>query len=227
MEEHFQLGRKRVIKTKFGPSLVYEARLGTERLYVLPRHGMAHDIPPHRINYRANVAALAHLGAKRVIATTAVGSMRRDFGVGELGLVEQFIDLTKNRPSTFFDDTVRHTDMTRPYNQALGEKLMKSAARLGVKLRSGLVYVCVDGPRYESAAEIRMYRAFGGDVVGMTGLPEVVLANELGLKYASLAIATNLAAGMQGRISHSEVISIMGRSGRKVKEVIEGALALT
>ncbi len=224
MEERFNLGGRRVVKTKFGSTLLYRAQVGERSFYVLPRHGIGHGVPPHRINYRANIAALRQLGVNKVIATTAVGSMNPEFGVGELGLLEQFIDFTKSRPSTFFDDEVRHTDMTHPYDRDLVELLVRSARRLEMKLHKGLVYVCAEGPRYESAAEIKMYRSSGGDVVGMTGVPEVVLANELGLKYASVAIATNWAAGIQEGVTHSEVISMMRRSGTAVKRLIEAAL---
>jgi len=224
MEERFDLSHRRVVRTKFGRSLLYHARAGERSFYVLPRHGIRHNLPPHKINYRANIAALDQLGVRKVIATTAVGSMNPEFRVGELGLLEQFIDFTKGRDFTFFDDEVRHTDMTHPYDRDLGELLAESASRLRMELRKGLVYVCAEGPRYESAAEIKMFRSSGGDVVGMTGVPEVVLANELGLKYASVAIATNWAAGIQERVTHSEVASVMRRSGTAVKRLLEDAL---
>ncbi len=225
MEDQFHLAGRRVVKTRYGSTISYTAKVAERAFYVLPRHGAENDVPPHRINYRANIAALGQLGVKMVIATTAVGSMKPEFGVGQLGLVEQFIDFTKGRSSTFFDGKATHTDMTNPYDRELGEALVSAAKKEGIGLRTGLVYVCAEGPRYESAAEIRMFRLMGGDVVGMTGVPEVVLARELGLRYASIAIATNWAAGIQGKISHEDVVAVMKESGRDVRRLVEGAIA--
>ena len=221
MSEQFDLGRARVVVTEFGDAVVYIASLDKKRFYVLPRHGVRQTVPPHRINYRANVAALRQLGVRKVIATSAVGTLNKHFGVGSIGLVDQFLDFTKIRPTTFFDHGAVHTDMTHPYDEKLNAALGRASNRLGLKLHWGLVYACVEGPRYESAAEIRMFRKLGADVVGMTGVPEVVLANEVGLKYATVAIATNWAAGLQGKVSHEEVISTMKRSGKKVKRLID------
>jgi len=192
--------------------------------YVLPRHGPEHSVPPHMINYRANIAGLAELGVKEIVATSAVGSMNTEFGVGELGLVEQFIDFTKRREATFFDETVKHTDMTSPYSEALNGKLLRAARGLGQRLRTGLVYVCTEGPRFESAAEVRMFRDLGGDVVGMTGLPEVVLADEKGIRYASLVVATNWAPGLQKKVSQEEVLGVMKRSGEAARDIIQAMI---
>jgi 5'-methylthioadenosine phosphorylase len=220
--EHFDTGRPKTVKTSYGSALAFESRDGN--YVVLPRHGPKHSVPPHRINYRAIVAALEKLGVKDVIATSAVGSMNREFGVGEVGLVDQFLDFTKDREATFFDDKVHHADMTNPYSARLRDVLGKSAGKLGVRLREGLVYVCAEGPRFETAAEIKMFRALGGDVVGMTGVPEVVLANEKGMEYASVVIATNWAAGIQEKVSHEEVLEVMKRSGKTAHSLIEAAI---
>jgi len=207
------------VKTRFGTAALFESKGGT--FYLLPRHGPGHKIPPHMINYRANVAALVNLGVTAVIATSAVGSMNPEFKVGELGLAEQFLDFTKGRKATLFDQKVVHMDMTQPYDSNLNRVVANAAASAGVPLKPGLTYVCVDGPRFETAAEIRMFRSLGGDVVGMTGVPEVVLAREAGMKYSSLLIATNWAAGIQEKVSHDEVVSVMRRSGQEVKKILE------
>jgi 5'-methylthioadenosine phosphorylase len=123
---HFALGKQVDVKTPFGTATAYLTRDG---YYVLPRHGPEHGVPPHRINYRANIAALAELGVGEIFATSAVGSMNKEFGVGELGLVEQFLDFTKKRDGTFFDDEVTHTDMTNPYSEGLNSKLSRAALR--------------------------------------------------------------------------------------------------
>jgi 5'-methylthioadenosine phosphorylase len=219
---HFDLGRPKTIKTPYGSSVVLSSPDG--RFVVVPRHGPGHSVPPHMINYRAMIAALDKMGVEKVIATSAVGSMNREFKVGEVGLVGQFLDFTKSRKGTFFDEKVHHTDMTEPYSSVLNGALKRSAKRMGVDLKEGLVYVCAEGPRFETAAEIKMYRTLGGDVVGMTGVPEVVLANEKGMEYASVVIATNWAAGMQHKVSHEEVLGVMKRSGMTAKSLIEATI---
>jgi len=220
--ENFDLSKEEVVRTPFGSATVFVQPKG--HYFVVPRHGAAHATPPHAINYRANIAAIQQLGAGEVIATSAVGSMNRDFGVGEVGLADQFLDFTKTRHTTFFEKEVVHTDMTHPYSERLNGELLSAAGILGLKVRPGLVYVCAEGPRFETAAEIRMYRALGGDVVGMTGVPEVVLANEKRLEYASVLIATNWAAGMQERVSQEEVLKVMRGTGSAVKRLIESTL---
>jgi 5'-methylthioadenosine phosphorylase len=217
--ECFDLSRPRVVRTRFGRATAFTQEGGA--YVVIPRHGAAHKLPPHGINYRANIAAFERLGVKEIIATSAVGSMNRGFRVGEMGLIEQFLDFTKTRQTTFFEDKVVHTDMTHPYSRHLNLELSAAAKRIGVNLRSNLVYVCAEGPRFETAAEIKMYRILGGDVVGMTGVPEVVLANEKRLEYASVVIATNWATGMQPKVSQEEVLEVMKRSGKVVKQLIE------
>jgi 5'-methylthioadenosine phosphorylase len=219
---HFELGRPKTVKTPYGTSVVLQSPDG--KFVVVPRHGPGHSVPPHMINYRAMIAALDKLGVKDVIATSAVGSINKRVKVGELGLVGQFLDFTKARKGTFFDEKVHHVDMTHPYSQRLNDALKRSAKSVGVNLNEGLVYVCAEGPRFETAAEIKMFRALGGDVVGMTGVPEVVLAREKGMEYASLVIATNWAAGMQGEVSHEEVLAVMRRGGKTAKALIEAAI---
>ena len=221
--EHFDLSRPKTVRTRYGSSVVY---LHPEGGYVIiPRHGAAHKSPPHGINYRANVAALEQLHVGQIIATSAVGSMNQGFGVGEIGLIEQFLDFTKRRQTTFFEEKAIYTDMTYPYSRRINLELGVAAKRTGIDLRQHLVYVCVEGPRFETAAEIKMYKILGGDVVGMTGVPEVVLANEMKIGYSSVVIATNWAAGMQPKVSHEEVLRVMKKSGGVVKQLIEATVA--
>jgi 5'-methylthioadenosine phosphorylase len=222
VSEQFDLRRPKTVRTRYGNAVVYPRP--EEGYVVIPRHGAAHKSPPHGINYRANIAALDQLGVREIIATSAVGSMNRGFRVGEVGLVEQFIDFTKRRQTTFFEDKVVHTDMTYPYSRHINMELSVTAKKIGLDLRQNLVYVCAEGPRFETAAEIKMYKILGGDVVGMTGVPEVVLANEKKIGYASVVIATNWAAGMQPKVSHEEVLRVMNKSGKVVKLLIEGTV---
>jgi 5'-methylthioinosine phosphorylase len=220
--EQFEVGPKVPLRTKFGSSAAFKSKAGG--FYLLPRHGPGHTVPPHMINYRANAAGLSSLGVKDVIATSAVGSMNPEFGVGALGLAGQFLDFTKRREGTLFDDKVVHTDMTEPYSNELNAAIARASASVGVPIKGGLTYVSVEGPRFETAAEIRMFRGLGGDVVGMTGVPEVVMMREAGMRYSAILIATNWAAGMQEKVSHDEVVSVMKRSGQTVRKVIEATV---
>ncbi len=221
--EHFDLGRPRVVRTRFGKATVFGDPGG--EYVIIPRHGAAHKSPPHGINYRANIAAFEQLGVKEIIATSAVGSMNQGFKVGSIGLIEQFLDFTKRRQTTFFEEKVVHTDMTNPYSRHLNQEITVAAKKIGVDVVPHLVYVCAEGPRFETSAEIKMYKILGGDVVGMTGVPEVVLANEKALEYASVVMATNWAAGMQPKVSHEEVLKVMKRSGKTVKRLIESTIS--
>ncbi len=222
--EHFKLGRRLKVKTRYGTAEVY---LDQARDYfILPRHGPKHNIPPHLINYRANILSLHQLGVRHIIATNAVGSIRKDFPPGSIGTVAQFIDFTKGREPTIFQDGVVHADMSHPYSERLNDLISKAAKQLGINLLGGLVYACMEGPRYETAAEIEMLRRLGADVVGMTGVPEVVYANELSIEYASVVVSTNYAAGMQGKLSHEEVVGVMRRIGGAVTKVIDTAFEM-
>ncbi len=202
----------------------YEASNGASvDVLFLPRHGSDHSIPPHRINYRANIAALASAGAGPILATAAVGSLREDLPPGRLVLLDQFLDFTRSRPSTFFDGIgrVEHTDMTRPYDEGVRCLVTRAARRAGVDLVDRGTYVCTEGPRFETAAEVRMFADLGGDVVGMTNVPEVVLARELGLPYAALALVTNLGAGISDDpLTHEEVLEAMDANRRQLGALV-------
>ena len=171
---------------------------GTEIVF-LPRHGKGHSVPPHLINYRANMAALKQLEVTHVYATCAVGSCNTSYAPGDIVLLTDFLDFTKMRMSTFHDGKtgVKHTDMSDPYCSNLRRLLMEKAGQEGVSFAGEAVYVCTEGPRFETAAEIKMYQAMGGDVVGMTNVPEVVLAKELGMCYAAAGIITNWCTGIK------------------------------
>ncbi len=216
------------LTTPYGVVNLFIGGYAGRRVAFLPRHGAGHAVPPHRVNYRGNVWAIRQLGATGILATAASGSLAADIAPGSLASIDQFMDCTRGRPSTFFDGGdvgVRHTDMTVPYCPELRAALAAAAAAEGVPLRAGATYVCTEGPRFETPAEIRAYRMLGGDLVGMTGVPEVVLAREAGLCYASLAIATNYAAGLAGRpLSHDEVVEAMAGAMDAVRRVVLAAI---
>ncbi len=195
----------------------------------LPRHGRQHGIPPHKVNYRANIAALRTLGVTSVLATAAVGSMSQDLPPGALAALTQFLDFTKSRANTFFDGEdgkVVHTDMTEPYCPHLRAELEAAARELAEPLAPSAVYVCAEGPRFETHAEIKMFRQLGGDVVGMTNVPEVVLAREAGLCYAAVAVITNWAAGIApGLVKHAEVSQFMDQQTPRLLALFKKVVA--
>ncbi|MFZ5606107.1 MAG: S-methyl-5'-thioinosine phosphorylase [Pseudomonadota bacterium] len=179
-----------------GPVLVglYAGR----RVAFLARHGEGHSLPPHRINYRANLAALKALGAQRVLALNTVGGITEGYGPRVLACPDQLIDYTWGRISTFCEEPgseVLHVDFGDPYTLALRRQVLAAAARAGVAVVDGGCYGATQGPRLETRAEIARLRRDGCDLVGMTGMPEAGLARELGLDYACLAIVANWAAG--------------------------------
>lgn len=217
------------VTTRFGSADIVEARLAERDLIFLPRHGLEHSTPPAQINYRAQMAALRKIGADAVIGVCAVGSLRTDLLPGSFAVLSDFIDLTKRRQDTFFDNEqgpVVHTDFTHPYCPAISETLVQSCEQIGASCEPHAVYVGVEGPRYETPAEIRLYASWGGDVIGMTNLPEAVLAREAGLCYGAIAVVTNPAAGLSPTpLDHTEVRSAMALASEKLKELLTRAVA--
>ncbi|NLP43284.1 MAG: S-methyl-5'-thioadenosine phosphorylase [Peptococcaceae bacterium] len=207
------------VNTPYGEVNLETAKIEDVEIAFLRRHGKKHNVPPHLINYRANIWALKEIGVKKIIASGAVGSLTSEFEPGDLVLVEQFLDFTKNRPLTFFDGSdqgVLHVDVTDPYCPDLRNKITTAAKQCELSIKAGGVYVCTEGPRFETPAEINMFRILGGHLVGMTGVPEVVLARELGICYATIALVTNLAAGISKQpLTHAEVIATMNMINEK------------
>ncbi len=172
--------------------------VGRRRLAFLARHGESHTIPPHQVNYRANVWALHHLGVRRVIGVNAVGGIRDDMKPRAIAVPEQIIDYTHGRLTSFCDVAgadVRHIDFSEPYSPKLRRGLLDAAASAGIAVIDGGCYGATQGPRLETRAEIARMRRDGCDLVGMTGMPEAALARELAIGYASLALVANWAAG--------------------------------
>lgn len=164
---------------------------GTTLLF-LPRHGRGHPIAPHQINYRANICALKKAGATHVLSISAVGSMKEEIEPGHLVVPDQFIDLTKSRTSTFFDDgIVGHVPFADPTCKLFGAALADAADRVGARVHRAGTYVCIEGPQFSTRAESRVYRSWGVSVIGMTAMPEAKLAREAELPYATLALATD------------------------------------
>ncbi|HZP80526.1 MAG TPA: S-methyl-5'-thioinosine phosphorylase [Chthonomonadaceae bacterium] len=217
------------VETRFGP--VQALSLSNNyvepyKLFFLARHGKTHGLAPHQINYRANIAALVELGVRSVFATNAVGSLRRDLAPGAFVLLDDFLDFTRQRPLSYFveGETWQHTDFSVPYSPRLRAAVLAAAQDFGISLVERGTYLCCDGPRFETPAEIRLFAHWGADVVGMTGLPEAVFAKEAGLEYAALAIVTNYGAGLtQQPVDHLAVTTAMRNSIALVRELLLAA----
>lgn len=205
------------VETNYGRVDLEHSVHGGRDVYLLPRHRRDHSVPPHRINYRANLAAFGDLGCTVIVATNAVGSLRRSFAPGDFVLPDQFIDCTHGRPSTFFDGedgVVKHTDVSQPYCPHVREVLARALRAHDLPVHTPATYLCTEGPRFETPAEIKAYAAWGASLVGMTGVPEVVLARELGMCYATLCLVTNYAAGMTAAAITSEEIGAIAEQRR-------------
>jgi 5'-methylthioadenosine phosphorylase len=194
------VARRRAVRTPYGrPSgALAIGTLRGRKVVFLQRHGPGQGIPPHEINYRANIWALHAQKVKNAVAIAAVGGIRADLGPGALAVPDQIIDYTHGRASTYFTRgrrPVTHIDFTRPYCEAMRQRLLGAARAAGVKVAAGGTYGATQGPRLETAAEITRLERDGADFVGMTGMPEASLAREIGLCYATLAVVVNPAAG--------------------------------
>jgi 5'-deoxy-5'-methylthioadenosine phosphorylase len=224
--------RRAAVRTSFGePSAALTfGRMGGRELAFLARHGEGHSIAPHRINYRANIRALKDAGVSEIVAIATVGGIRRDFGPGVLVVPDQIIDYTWGRPSTFFEDAgtkVTHIDFTEPYAAGLRGRILAAAKSCGESIVDGGVYAVTQGPRLESAAEILRLERDGGDLVGMTAMPEAALAREAGIDYASIAVVVNHAAGRgesRQSISFAAMEVVLKEAMARVRRII-GQLA--
>ncbi len=199
------------IQTPYGsPSgSVLEGVFGDSRIFFLARHGHPHRIPPHQVNYRANIWALRHIGARDIISVNAVGGINRSMPTRALCIPDQIIDYTHGRESTFYDGVdspVVHVDFSYPYTEVLRSQLLVAAKAVKVPVVNGGVYGATQGPRLETAAEIARMERDGCDIVGMTGMPEAVLAREAKMGYACLSLVVNPAAGKaKGVITIKEI----------------------
>lgn len=218
------------ISTPYGDTVVKVGEYQGREVAFMNRHGAGHSVPPHLVNYRANIAALKKLGVKSILATAAVGSLNPDMKPGHFVFCDQFLDFTKVRKHTFFEggeQGVVHVDVTDPYCSELRQLLEECATNQALTYHQGGVYVTAEGPRFETPAEIKMYRQLGGDLVGMTSVPEVVLAREAEMCYATICMVTNFAAGISPTpLTHQEVLEIMADNATNLRKLAMGTLAL-
>lgn len=210
LEDLLRGSRTMRVETPYGPAPpISVGSVAMQEVAFLPRHGTKHDLPPHKVNYRANLSALKQLQVERVIATNAVGAINSSYSPGDLAIPEDILDMTKSRATTYFDSApVTHVDVSQPYCPELRKIIIESCDGAKVKTWGSAVLAATEGPRYETPAEIRMLRILGSDIVGMTGAPEVFLARELEMCYSSLCFISNRAAGLQERLSAVEVMEI-------------------
>jgi 5'-methylthioadenosine phosphorylase len=219
--------RTETVSTAYGEARFTRGEWHGIPVVFLTRHGTGHSVPPHRVNYRANLRALAEAGVRDVVAVNVTGSIDPDLEPGDLLCLDDFLDFTKGRPVTFFDGTtpegVVHTDVLHAYHPELRRESLEAAASVGESIRDGGVYACFEGPRFETPAEIRLARLAGGDVAGMTGVPEVTLAVEAGLRYAAISLVVNPAAGVgPGEpITMAEIDAVLKRSAARVLAILD------
>ncbi|MDR2926337.1 MAG: S-methyl-5'-thioinosine phosphorylase [Azoarcus sp.] len=213
--------RREVSRTPYGePSgALTFGRLAGREVVFLARHGYGHTIPPHRVNYRANLWALKAAGAKSIVSVASVGGIRQDCVPGALIVPNQILDYTWGRAQTFFDDIdkrARHIDFTWPYDEGMRRRILAVADKTGVAMIDGAVYATMQGPRLETAAEVDRIERDGADVVGMTGMPEAALAREIELPYAAINVVANYAAGREA--------SARGVRFESVEQVLQEAM---
>lgn len=227
----FVLKQKKSVTTPFGkPSCQYLiGSIGDTGIVFLPRHGKNHNIPPHMINYRANIWGFRKLGVNRIVSISAAGGIKKGLKPGDIVVLDQTLDMTRNRKSTFYDGKggVVHIDFTEPYCPELRRVALKAGRQAGVTLKNGGTYVAVEGPRLETAAEIKGFKLLGGDVVGMTGMPEASLAREAAICYSGISVVANYAAGIsKTKLTVPEVMEAMHASTEKLKRLLEKIFSL-
>ncbi|MGA9852324.1 MAG: S-methyl-5'-thioinosine phosphorylase [Gammaproteobacteria bacterium] len=224
-----EITHREVVATPYGePSgpLTHGHLMGRDVVF-LPRHGYGHTIPPHRVNYRANIWALRSIGVRQVLAVAAVGGIRADMQPGWIAFPDQIVDYTCGREHTFFEqdlERVIHVDFTWPYDETLRRKLIAAAQTAKLQFVAGGTYGATQGPRLETAAEILRMEPDGCDLVGMTGMPEAALAREQQLAYACCAVITNRAAGKSREDIHAEIETYLKQAMDQVRLLLESLL---
>jgi len=222
----FKIKDKITLSTPYGaPSDALQVgELDGVEVAFLPRHGSGHVYPPHKVNYRANIWAMKQLGVERIISPCAVGSLKEDIKPGELVIVDQFIDFTKGRDYTFYDGAKTvHISLADPFCPEMNSLFAKEAKRLKIPHHVGGTYVCIEGPRFSTRAESRMYRQFA-DIIGMTLVPECQLARELDMCYTSLATVTDYDVWAEEPVDISIVLKVMAENVEKVRKLISATL---
>lgn len=228
--EGITVSEKRAVVTQFGApsSTLVFANWHDKKIVFLPRHGQPHTIPPHKVNYRANIWAFKEAQVKTIIACNAVGGIYRNAKPEDLFIPDQVIDYTYSRAQTFFEDKLNevvHIDFTHPYTPELRQKLIAAAERIHLKVIPKGIYAAVQGPRLETAAEINKLERDGCDIVGMTGMPEAALAREAGMDYVCVALVVNKAAGRgEGPLAQADFEKTFQHGKSKIIKLLDSFL---
>ena len=221
------------VSTAYGPpsSVLQEGTIEGQDVVLLARHGKEHTIPPSQVNYRANIAALQQAGCTHILATTAVGSLREEIGRGDFVMLDQFIDFTRHRAVTFYEEfdpgNAVHTPMAEPFSKHLRAQLIESAHKLELPFHERGTVITIEGPRFSTKAESHMFRSWGADVINMTIAPEVILANEAGLPYAAVAMSTDYDCWKEDEepVSWDEIVKVFTANAEKVTRLLVGVIA--
>jgi len=215
------------VGTPYGlPPKVMVGEVAGRKVAILPRHGPGHELPPHRVNYRANIWALKALGVERILATNASGAINPGFRPGDLVVPHDIIDFTRSRAQTFYEGPeVVHIDVSEPFCPQLRALVLQVARGRRARVHERAVVACTEGPRFETPAEIRALRVLGADLVNMTVAPEAFLARELQMCYASLCFVSNMAAGMQHRLTATEVVEVAAKLEELVRSIVVEAIS--
>ncbi len=211
------------IDTKYGATsdVITVGVFQNRKVAFLPRHGRKHTIPPHMINFRANIEAFKRIGVTHIIAPSAVGSLREDLKPGDFVLPSQYIDYTKSREYSFSETgRVIHISMAEPFCPQLQDVVVSVASKLDISLAVNKTYVCIEGPRFSTKAESKMYRQFGADIIGMTLVPECQLAREAQICYTSIATVTDYDAWAEKPVTAKEVIETLSKNVERIKKLL-------
>ena len=220
------------VKTPYGdPSSDFVCgTIGQVEVVILSRHGRGHTIPPSQVNNRANIFAIQQLECSHILATTACGSLRENIGRGDLVIPDQFIDFTRHREITYFKEfapnEMKHTPMADPFNSYLREKLITAGHALDLTIHPNGCVITIEGPRFSTRAESRMFRSWGGDMINMSTAPECILANELGIPYAAVAMATDYDSWKEDEmaVSWEEILKVFGQNVHNVINLLQKAI---
>ncbi len=219
--------KEKEVDTPYGKpsSVLTTGKIDGVEVVILARHGKGHTITPTQVNYRANIWALKQEGCTHIIATTACGSLREEIGRGDLVVLDQFIDFTRHRSITFhdnFNDGPKHTPMAEPFDKKLREVLSKTGKELGYKIHDKGTVITIEGPRFSTKAESKMFRLWGADLINMSIAPEATLANEAGVPYAAVAMSTDYDCWREGEesVSWEAILKVFHENAEKVKKLI-------
>ena len=212
------------VDTKYGkPSAsIKVGEYEGKKIAFLARHGNKHEFPPHNVNYRANIAALKHMGVKTIFAFSAVGSLKEEFKRGDFAIVRHYIDFTKSRERTFYDkNEVIHITMAEPYCKDTSDFALNEAKKLGYPIHDNATYVCIEGPQFSTKAESKLYQMIGGDIIGMTVCPETQLAREAEIHYTCIATITDYDCWKNEPVTSEAVVKTMKENNKKIKELMK------